>query len=489
MDTNQQSAQLYVGNLSWGVGSKELREAFEKFGKVTDATLIQTVKTKRSKGYGFVTFEKFEDAKKAIEALNGKDLDGRTVSVTFAKDRTKEPPNLRDDRVHIANLPIDYSNEDLEKLLSEFGKCDDCNVLDDGGVKCFGYATFVNADDAKKAVESLNGTKLGDKALEVIFARKRRKRKQRKKKSSSSATTELKEVVPNQLYIRKLPRDVTEESVSKLFGTFGEIEKISLMTRKGYGFVTFKSADDAAKALAGLSDAKLGGSTLQVQQAREPEKNSTKSEDEDTKKVEQTNEGEETESKSNVLWVGGLPSDVQMDDVKSVFEKKGFTVSKCKPGHKRRGHFFCYITLDTHENAKKAAISMDGTEWKDSDEESKISVEIRKMKRKKKKTKSKKKQKPKKTERVVEYFDNELFVKGLPDGTTKESLAEIFKKFGSSIHETKVSESRAKKMIGFVTFKEASVAAEALKALNGQNVSGETLEIQYARAPPSSSSD
>merc|ERR1712146_495878 len=121
-------------------------------------------------------------------------------------------------------------------------------------------------------------------------------------------------------------------------------------------------------------------------------------------------------------------------------------MGECKPGHKKRGHFFCYITLDTHENAKKAADSMDGMTWNDT--ERKIKVEIRKARTKKKQPKKKKKKKKsnnkkKKKQVIVEYYDNELFVKNLPDDTTKESLLGIFKKFEKSIHETKISKSRA----------------------------------------------
>ena len=185
-----------------------------------------------------------------------------------------------------------------------------------------------------------------------------------------------------------------------------------------------------------------------------------------------------------MLWVGGLPADVKMEDVQAVFEEKEFKVSECKPGHKKRGHFFCYITLDTHENAKKAADSMDSMTWNDT--ESKIKVEIRKARTKKKQPKKKKKKKKsnnkkKKKQVIVEYYDNELFVKNLPDDTTKESLLGIFKKFEKSIHETKISKSRAEKIIAFVTFKEASVAGNALKELNGKDVGGGPIEIQYSR--------
>jgi len=469
-------------SFSWSLSSEDLKKAFEKFGSIEESTLIQTAVEKRSKGYGFVTFEKAEDAEKAIEAMDGTELAGRKLQVALAKDRSKEPPNLTDDRVHVGNLPSDYSKEEFVKLLSSFGECKDFDVLDGNGKK-FGYATFSSPDDATKAVESLNGSTEGGNVLEVMFARKRKPRRPRKKRNSNTTTTTQGDVIPNQLFVRHLPRDATKESITEKFKTFGSITSVSLSKRRRFGFVTYESAEDATKALKGLHDTEFGDSKIEVEQAHE---RSTKSSSEETKEEDGTKseEKEESSGPSNVLWVGGLPADVKMEDVQAMFEEKEFEVSECKPGHKKRGHFFCYITLDTHENAKKAVDSMDGMTWNDT--ESKIKVEIRKARTKKKQPKKKKKKKKsnnkkKKKQVIVEYYDNELFVKNLPDDTTKESLLGIFKKFEESIHETKVSKSRAEKIIAFVTFTEARVAGNALKELNGKDLGDGPIEIQYSR--------
>ena len=466
-----QNTQVYVGNLSWSTSSEDLKKAFETFGTIRDAALIQTAVGKRSKGYGFVTFEKSEDAKKAIEAMNGTDLACRKVLVALAKDRSKEPPNLTDDRVHVGNLPGDYSKEDFVKLLSSFGECKAFDILDGDGKK-FGYATFNSADDAKKAVDSLNGSKAGDNVLEVTFARKRRQRRPRKKRNATKRNETKGDVIPNQLFVRHLPVDVTKENITEKFKAFGSVKSVTLSKRRHFGFVTYESAEDALKGLKALHNTEYGDSTIEVEQAHE---RNAKSSSDEAKEEEDTKLDEE-ESSSNVLWVAGLPEDAKMADVQAVFAEKEFKVSECKPGHKKRGHFFCYITLDTPENAKKAADTMDGMKWQDT--ESTIKVEIRKQKAKKKQGKKKNKKKKKKTQqKIVEYYDNELFVKNLPDDTTKESLLGIFKKFESSIHETKISKSRADKIVAFVTFKEASVAGNALKELKGQD----GLEIQYSR--------
>ncbi|PIN94543.1 RNA-binding protein [Candidatus Pacearchaeota archaeon CG10_big_fil_rev_8_21_14_0_10_30_48] len=79
--------KLYVGNLSWSINDAKLKEIFSEFGEVSEAVVIIDKFSKRSKGFGFVTFENDEDAKKAESSLNGKEVDGRELRVNEAKPR------------------------------------------------------------------------------------------------------------------------------------------------------------------------------------------------------------------------------------------------------------------------------------------------------------------------------------------------------------------------------------------------------------------
>ena len=80
--------KIYVGNLSYDTTDDSLRTAFEAGGRtVTDASVIINRDTGRSRGFGFVEMEKDEEAKTAIEELNGSDIDGRTVKVNEARPR------------------------------------------------------------------------------------------------------------------------------------------------------------------------------------------------------------------------------------------------------------------------------------------------------------------------------------------------------------------------------------------------------------------
>ncbi|MBN2015379.1 RNA-binding protein [Candidatus Dojkabacteria bacterium] len=79
------SNKLFVGGISWDTTEEGLKELFEQVGKVTEVVIIKDKFSGRSKGFGFVTMEKEEDAKKAIEELNGKELDGRNLTVNEAR--------------------------------------------------------------------------------------------------------------------------------------------------------------------------------------------------------------------------------------------------------------------------------------------------------------------------------------------------------------------------------------------------------------------
>ena len=79
--------KLYVGNLSFSTTEDRLRELFEEHGQVASATLVMDRDTGRPRGFGFVEFNNDDEARAAINALNGKNVDGRDLTVNEAKPR------------------------------------------------------------------------------------------------------------------------------------------------------------------------------------------------------------------------------------------------------------------------------------------------------------------------------------------------------------------------------------------------------------------
>ncbi|KKU44415.1 MAG: RNP-1 like protein RNA-binding protein, Glycine-rich [Parcubacteria group bacterium GW2011_GWB1_46_8] len=83
--------KLYVGGLSYDTTQQTLQDTFAQAGTVTSATIIIDRMTGRSKGFGFVEMATEEEAKKAIEMFNGKELEGRTLTVNEARPLEARP--------------------------------------------------------------------------------------------------------------------------------------------------------------------------------------------------------------------------------------------------------------------------------------------------------------------------------------------------------------------------------------------------------------
>jgi len=96
------SKKIYAGNLPFRYGFKELTSLFEKFGKIQEALVIADRYNGRSKGFGFITFNDEESAKKAISEMDGKEVEGRPLKVKEAtpksesSEKDSKPENNKD---------------------------------------------------------------------------------------------------------------------------------------------------------------------------------------------------------------------------------------------------------------------------------------------------------------------------------------------------------------------------------------------------------
>jgi RNA recognition motif-containing protein len=81
------SVKLYVGNLAFNTTEQDLQDQFSQYGQVSSASLITDRETGRSRGFAFVELDSKEAAQTAIQGLNGKEVDGRALTVNEAKPR------------------------------------------------------------------------------------------------------------------------------------------------------------------------------------------------------------------------------------------------------------------------------------------------------------------------------------------------------------------------------------------------------------------
>lgn len=107
--------KVYVGNLPFSIRNDKLKEIFSEFGEVTEAVVITDRYSGRSKGFGFVTFANDDDAKKAIDGMDGKEVEGRSLKVNEAKPR-EDSGFRRDDG------PVKQADEPKEEPEAEESK-------------------------------------------------------------------------------------------------------------------------------------------------------------------------------------------------------------------------------------------------------------------------------------------------------------------------------------------------------------------------------
>jgi len=85
------SNKLFVGNLSFNTTENDLQDAFAAHGTVLEANLMVDRMTGRARGFAFVTMATPQEAQKAIEGMNGRDMDGRALTVNIARPREERP--------------------------------------------------------------------------------------------------------------------------------------------------------------------------------------------------------------------------------------------------------------------------------------------------------------------------------------------------------------------------------------------------------------
>jgi len=183
---------VYIKNFGEDMNDEKLKELFDKYGK-TLSVKVMTDPTGKSRGFGFVSYEKHEDANQAVEDMNGTELNGKTVFVGRAQKKMERQAELKrkfellkQERIsryqgvnlYIKNLDDTIDDEKLRKEFSPFGSITSAKVmLEEGRSKGFGFVCFSSPEEATKAVTEMNGRIVGSKPLYVALAQRKEERK------------------------------------------------------------------------------------------------------------------------------------------------------------------------------------------------------------------------------------------------------------------------------------------------------------------------
>ncbi|GAB1291094.1 Polyadenylate-binding protein [Apodemus speciosus] len=183
---------IYIKNFGEEVDDGNLKELFSQFGKTLSVKVMRDSSGK-SKGFGFVSYEKPEDATKAVEEMNGKEMSGKALFVSRAQKKVERQAELkhkfeqlnqerirryRGVNLYIKNLDDTIDDDRLRKEFSPFGSITSVKVmLQDGRSKGFGFVCFSSPEEATKAVTQMNGRIVGSKPLYVGLAQRKEERK------------------------------------------------------------------------------------------------------------------------------------------------------------------------------------------------------------------------------------------------------------------------------------------------------------------------
>ena len=172
---------LLVKNLSPQVSAHLLWNTFIKFGDVRSSKLMIDIMGE-SKGFGFISYYRWDDALKAKDDLNDIELLGKNLKINFLEKGRRHV--VKKNNIYVKEIPKkNFSEKELTELFSKFGKINSAIVLKDekGESKGFGFVCFEKPEDAEKAKNEMNGKKVFEDVenkLYVSFALKKAERKE-----------------------------------------------------------------------------------------------------------------------------------------------------------------------------------------------------------------------------------------------------------------------------------------------------------------------
>ncbi|XP_058449683.1 ELAV-like protein 3 isoform X3 [Malaya genurostris] len=303
---------LIVNYLPQQMTQEEIRSLFSSIGEVESCKLIRDKVTGQSLGYGFVNYQRAEDASKAISTLNGLRLQNKQIKVSFARPSSEA---IKGANLYVSGLPKNMLQADLEALFSPYGRIITSRILCDnitGLSKGVGFIRFDQRMEAEKAIKELNGTvpKGSTEPITVKFANNPSNTKTvpalaaylgpqaaRRFPGPIHHATGRFSAIPNYRYsplagdllantmiptnaiangsgwcifVYNLAPETEENVLWQLFGPFGAVQSVKVIKDlqtnkcKGFGFVTMTNYDEAVVAIQSLNGYTLGNRVLQV---------------------------------------------------------------------------------------------------------------------------------------------------------------------------------------------------------------------------------
>uniref|UniRef100_A0A8C0TUD0 RNA-binding protein Musashi homolog 2 n=1 Tax=Canis lupus familiaris TaxID=9615 RepID=A0A8C0TUD0_CANLF len=155
-DSQHDPGKMFIGGLSWQTSPDSLRDYFSKFGEIRECMVMRDPTTKRSRGFGFVTFADPASVDKVLGQPHH-ELDSKTIDPKVAFPRRAQPKMVtRTKKIFVGGLSANTVVEDVKQYFEQFGKVEDAMLMFDKTTnrhRGFGFVTFENEDVVEKVCE------------------------------------------------------------------------------------------------------------------------------------------------------------------------------------------------------------------------------------------------------------------------------------------------------------------------------------------------
>ena len=367
------SASLYVGDLHPEVTEVMLLEVFNEVGPVASIRVCRDAVTRRSLGYAYVNFHNFVDAERALEIKNFFPVKNKPIRIMWSH----RDPAIRksgEGNIFIKNLDKRIDNKALFDTFSDYGNILSCKVAVDlqGESKGYGFIHFENTEAADNAIERVNGKSILDRVVFVGHFRSKQERKAELGDRANRFTN---------VYVKNLDTATTEAELRKVAESHGAVTSITIMmgdesppVSRGFGFINFENAEEAAVAVEAMNNKTIGDSEKEIFAGRAQKKEERQTELK--KKFDDLRAERQQKYQGVNLFVKNLDEECSDDQLRKEFEAYG-TITSARvmtekktvpptagqeggPVEKEVSKGFGFVCFSTPEEATKAVTEMNG---------------------------------------------------------------------------------------------------------------------------------
>eukprot|EP00128_Syssomonas_multiformis_P010022 Colp12_sorted_trinity150504_noHs@19088 len=279
---------LYVGNLDPRINEHVLSEVFRTVGPIKGCKIIRDPTGVHPFPYGFVEFLDHPTALQAMQTLNGHRIFATEVKVNWASgpkqpaQQVMQPQQQPQDfgangpfQIFVGDLSPEITEVNLRSAFAAYGMVSDAKVMYDpqsGNSRGYGFVTFVNKEDAERAVAEMNGRWLGNRAIRTGWgSRKQPGDITGNRRSNLTYEDVVQRTLPTNVtvYCGNLPQGTTEEELRGIFSAYGQIANIRMYADKNFAFIRYLSHQNAAMAIVLMTGKMLKDKQLKISWGKE----------------------------------------------------------------------------------------------------------------------------------------------------------------------------------------------------------------------------